>query len=335
MRPLFCLLILTFAGNVFGQTLPRLILSETPFLDSSPDLAAWRNQHPGEQLKNAAYDNEYESQGLWCAASVAEVTLPGGIRVSRKAFFYLPSAKPGEALPAREDKTLVRRCRLLALWYEAPNPADPPALAKSVSAELAAALGAPEEPPRFRRPDGDWGSGNWSPYWVWERPNGRIVLAVDSGGGQPVPDPNAEKRLLLIARASQAPRGLSSDWNGEAPKDQPSLKPCAFDDGNNNWQNGLINAAEKLLPGSSRKSSIHLAMARAYATKLILTYPGVYLNGANRPTDPDALRRNAIAQYRAFLEESPNAPEASSAWRETWRLLAGLPPSPIHFACTD
>jgi hypothetical protein len=76
-------------------------------------------------------------------------------------------------------------------------------------------------------------------------------------------------------------------------------------------------------------------MARAYAAKLTLTYPDIDLNGANTPTDPEALRGNAIAHFRAFIEENRAAPESAIAWRETWRLLAGLPPSPIHFACTD
>jgi hypothetical protein len=295
---------------------------------------------------------------------------------------------------------LVQQCRLLALWYEVHDPADPGDLAKSVSAELAVSLGSAEEPPRFKRTDGDWGSGNWNPYFVWERANRRVVLAVDPGGN--VPDPGAQTRLLVIARALRAPRGSSFDWMGGVPKGQPSLKeaavrvatqglprereaaavvladiaakrlmelgvgpsafrsraeridptgaagevarvahaesPCAFDDGSNNWQGGLIQFGEKLLrdfPESRWKSYIHLTMARAYAAKLLLTYPDIELNGANRPTDPEALRRNAIAHFRAFLEENRDAPESDVAWGEAWRLLAGLPPTPIHFACTD
>lgn len=316
------LLILTGAGNLFAQT-------EIPALDAAPDLARWRSTHPNERLKAAAYDNEYESQGLWCAASVAEVALPGGVKATRLAFFFAPTWKPGDALPARQDTGLVQRCRLLALWYEVHDPADPGGLVKSVAAQLAASLGSAEELPRFSsKKDGDWGSGNWDPYWLWESAYRRVVLAFDPGG----------KRLLVIARASAAPRGLSFDWMGEAPKGQPSLKPCAFDDGSNNWQGGLIQFGDKLLrdfPESHSKSYVHLTLARAYAARLILSYPDVDLNGANRPTDPETLRRNAIAHFRAFLAENRAAPETSSAWREAWRLLAGLPPSPIHFACTD
>jgi hypothetical protein len=398
------LLVLTGTGNLFAQTnaqesLAGLVLSETPALDAAPDLARWRSLHPNERLKPAAYDNEYESQGLWCAASVAEVALAGGVNATRLAFFYVPALKPEAALPARQDSGLVQRCRLLALWYEVHDPADPGGLAKSASTELAASLGAAEEPPGFKRID-DWGSGYWNPYFVWQRANRRVVLAFDQGGR--LPDPNARTRLLVIVRASSAPHGSSFDWMGQFPKGQPSFKeaavrvaaqglprereaaavvladitgkrltepgvgpsafrsraeridptgaageiarvahvesPCAFDDGRNNWQGGLIQFGEKLLrdfPASRWKSYVHLTMARAYAAKLILTYPDVDLNGANQPTDPETLRRNAIAHFRAFLEENREAPESGVARREAWRLLAGLPPSPNHFACTD
>ena len=357
VRRLLSLLILTAACNLPAQTiLPRslagLALSELAALRAAPDLAAWHNSHPNERLKNAAYDNEYESQGLWCAASVADFVLPGGIKVSRQAFFYLPSHKAADPLPGHQDPALVRQCRLLALWYEVKNPVNPAELSRSVSVDLGASLGPASAPPSFKRTDGDWGSGYWNPYEVWERENWRVVLAVDPGGPGPAPHGLA-KRLLVIARSSLAPRGLSFDWMGrEAPKGQPSLdgaaesthiarleNACSFDDGHNNWQSGMIRFGEKLLldfPVSRWKSYIHLTLARAYAVRLALTYPAVELNGATRPTtNPDTLRRDAIAHFRAFLEENRESPEANSAWRESWRLLAGLPPSPIHFACTD
>lgn len=251
--------------------------------------------------------------------------------------------------PAIGDASLLLQCRLVALWYEVDNPKGSGELAKTASADLGASLGSADEPPRSRRTDGDWGSGYWNPYWVWERANRRIVLAVDPGG--PIPTPGAHTRLLVIARASSAPRGLSFDWSGGAPKGQPSVEntvegpriarledPCSFDDGHNNWQPGLIGFGQQLLrdfPASRWTSYIHLTMARAYAAQLILSYPGVDLNGANKPADPESLRREAIANFRAFLEENKESPDARSAWREVWRLLAGLPPSPIHFACTD
>lgn len=346
------LLILAAACNLPAQTTPGslagLVLSETSALDSTPDLGSWRKLHPGENLKKAAYGLEYETQGLWCAASVADTALPGGIKVTRQAFFYIPPAKPTDPLPDHQDAGLTSQCRLLALWYEVNGPVDP-GFANSVSADFAASLGPAAEPPSFKRTDRDWGSGYWNPYWVWERPNRRVVLAVDPGSN--VPTPLAHRRLLVIARSSLAPRGLSFDWSGGAPKGQPPLqdaaeiarfarfeRPCAFEDGHNNWQPGLIRFGEKLLqdfPASPRRAFVHLTLARALAARLILTYPDVERSGANRPANPDALRRDAIIHFRAFLEGAPQSPEAGSAGREAWRLLAGLPPSPIHFGCTD
>jgi hypothetical protein len=354
MRPPVILLLLAAASNLPAQAIPpnslgEIVLSEKSALEAAPDFAAWRNSHPNERVKNAAYDNEYESQGLWCAASVADYTFPGGLKATRQAFFYAPAGKPGSLLPDHQDAELLRQCRLRALWYEVSNPADSAGLARSVSAELGVSFGAAAEPSRFQKRDFDWGSGNWNPYMVWDRANLRVVLAVDPGG--PIPDPRARTRLLVIARSSLAPRGISFDWMGEAPKGQPSLqgapeiasvarveKPCAFDDGNNNWQDGLIRFGEKLLrdfPASRWRSYVHLTMARTYANWLTLAYPGIDLDGATRPNNPDVLRREGIAHFRAFLDENPGSPEADSAWREAWRLLAGLPPSPIHFACTD
>jgi hypothetical protein len=153
----------------------------------------------------------------------------------------------------------------------------------------------------------------------------------------------AAKRLMELgvgpsAFRSRAERIDPTGAAGEVARVAHAESPCAFDDGSNNWQGGLIQFGEKLLrdfPESRWKSYIHLTMARAYAAKLLLTYPDMFLNGANRPTDPEALRRNAIAHFRAFLEENRDAPESDVAWGEAWRLLAGLPPTPIHFACTD
>jgi hypothetical protein len=355
-------LILTTTGILCAQTTPArslgdLVLSEIPALEAVPDLAAWRNSHPTEHLKNAAYDNEYETQGLWCASSAADFSLNDGLKVTRQAFFYVPVDKTSDPLPAHRDAILSRRCRLLALWYQVDNPVQSASLAQSVSADIGASLGSPDEPPRFKRTDGDWDSGDWTPYKVWANANRRVILAIDPG--LPGADAAAHTRLLVIARSSQAPRGLSFDWSGDAPKGQPPLNaglpvalpknaeitrvgraenPCSFDDGHNNWQPGLVRFGEKLLqdfPASRWAPYIHLTLARTYAASLLLTYPGIDLDGANKPGDPDALRRNAIAHFRAFLAGNRESPEAPSAWREAWRLLAGLPPSPIHFACTD
>ena len=102
-------LILTATGNLFAQaegpsSLPGLVLSEISAFDTAPNLAVWRNLHPNEPLKNADYDNEYETQGLWCAASVAEFAFPG-VKVTRQAFFYVPPESLAIHCPATKTQT--------------------------------------------------------------------------------------------------------------------------------------------------------------------------------------------------------------------------------------
>jgi hypothetical protein len=355
MRRLLFPLFLTACG-LTGQTTPphslaELALSDLAALNSSPDLAAWQKSHPNERLKNAAYDYEYEGQGLWCAASVADFALAGGINVTRQAFFYVPSETTGNPLPARLDTSLVRQCRLLAFWYEVKKPTNPAGLAETVAVEVGASLGSGEDPPTFKRKDSAWGSGTWTRYTVWDRGDHRVILGVDPYGSRGTPG-GADGRLLLISRSSRVPRVALLDWFGtETPKGQLPLdgsgesadvarleKPCSFDDGHNNWQIGEVRLGDRFLrdfPESRWKPYIHLTLARTYAAWLILTYPSVELMGASVPADPDRLRVGAISHFRAFLEENPESPEAHSAWREAWRMLAGLPPSPIHFGCTD
>ena len=162
--------------------------------------------------------------------------------------------------PATRTASLLQQCRLLALWYEVDNPVGPGELAKSVSSDLGASLGSADEPSQFKRTDGDWGSGYWSPYKVWERANRRIVLAVDPGG----PDPAYPARTHACS-SSLALRWPHVDYHststgGGVPEGQPSLKDaaegarvahfenaCSFDDGHNNWQGGQISFGEKLL----------------------------------------------------------------------------------------
>ena len=195
------MLVLTAASNLFAQgnppsSLGGLALSETSVLNSTPDLAVWRNLHPAERLKNAGYDNEYESQGLWCAASLAEFAF-AGVKGTREAFFYAPPSKPGDPLAGRQDPALPRQCRLLALWYQVDDPASPSELAKAVFADLSASLDRPRTRthPLTREPT--VGGGTLEPYKVWERGNLRIVLAVMS----------AASALLSNASASSPSMG--------------------------------------------------------------------------------------------------------------------------------
>lgn len=212
MRSLAPLLLLAAAFHLAGQSIAPhpwggLVLSEMSALEAAPDFAAWRKMHPEERVKNAAYSVEYESNGLWCADSIADYTFSGGVKAARHAFFYAPSGSLASSLPDHQDTGLVGQCRLFALWYEVRNPADSGKLVQAISSELSAALGAPSEPSGVQRRDGDWGSAYWSPYLRWERASSHIVVAVDPGGPAPISYPGALHRLLIIARSSQAPHG--------------------------------------------------------------------------------------------------------------------------------
>jgi hypothetical protein len=118
-------------------------------------------------------------------------------------------------------------------------------------------------------------------------------------------------------------------------------EPCSLK-GHGSWMDIVIAKGEKLLTGLAPGEWtpwLHYAIARAYAAKLAFTYPG------GDPEDPDSApaatppgwkqreRAEAIRYFRLFATEKPTAPEAVSAWYQGWRLLAGLPPPPLHFGC--
>jgi hypothetical protein len=62
-----------------------------------------------------------ENDQCWCARSAQRTILADGTPVLRYAYFYPPAAPPALALPPAEDPQLIReRCRLGAIWLEAP-----------------------------------------------------------------------------------------------------------------------------------------------------------------------------------------------------------------------
>ena len=105
------------------------------------------------------------------------------------------------------------------------------------------------------------------------------------------------------------------------------------------WRDARIPYGEELLrdfPSSEWTPWVHYVLARTHAAKLMLSYPDSD-EGQSIPTSgPEAarLRQAAIHHFRAFLDAKLDAPEAVAfAWQEAWRLLAGLPPTPINFLC--
>lgn len=117
-------------------------------------------------------------------------------------------------------------------------------------------------------------------------------------------------------------------------------EPCSLE-GRGSWMDDVIATGQKLLaalaPGE-RTPWLHYAMARAHSARLAYSYPG----GFPDPEDSGAVtppggrqraRAQAIKYFRLFAAEKPTAREAVWAWYQGWRLLAGLPPPPLHFEC--
>ena len=114
--------------------------------------------------------------------------------------------------------------------------------------------------------------------------------------------------------------------------------PCSLK-GARPWPDLLIEKGEKLLgefPPDQWTPWVHFAVARAHAVKLSFAYPDHPPEDGNFPLTRAAMERErhaAVEHFERFIEQKPDAPESVFAWQEAWRLLAGLPPSQIHFGC--
>ena len=335
-------------------SLSGLVKSDIPALEAHPTLAAWQKTHASEKHVDPSYERiEYETQGLWCAGSQASFTLSNGIVANRVALFYIPSEVV--PLPAKVDKTLVSRCELLSFWYQVDHPPAPVEFTSAVTQELGAAWGPPEVAERFSKLRRGWGWGNWDPFFNFQREKERVVVAFDRQGLPQVP-PRESPRVMVVARSAQLPTDspISDISFGYTPRGQPVPgknpvgaaariarleKPCSFE-GKSDWRVGLIAFGEQMLrdyPNTLWTPWVHLILGRTYAAKLMLTYPNGDMGASpNRGSlDPVQLRDAAIEHLREFLRQRPATEDAKYAASEAWKLLAGLPPTPIHFGCYD
>lgn len=115
-------------------------------------------------------------------------------------------------------------------------------------------------------------------------------------------------------------------------------EPCSLR-GQHPWPDLVIEKSERLLsefPADQWTPWIHFAAAGAHATKLSFAYSGGDPEGGIAPLTPAAMRQQrkaAIENFEDFIRARTDTPESVFAWQEAWRLLAGLPPSQIHFGC--
>ncbi len=130
------------------------------------------------------------------------------------------------------------------------------------------------------------------------------------------------------------PKGLGGELAGLLSL----ADPCSLK-GDHSWPDLLTAKGERLLsafPADRWTPWIEYLMARAHAAKLSFAYPGGDPEGEPAALTPDAMRHEreaAIQSFRRFLQARPDTAESLFAWQEDWRLLAGLPPSALHFGC--
>src|SRR5271157_1110305 len=125
---------------------------------------------------------------------------------------------------------------------------------------------------------------------------------------------------------------------GELPGLASLADPCSLK-GARPWPDLLVEKGERMLsefPPDQWTPWVHFAIARAHAVRLSFSYPGgdpdeegIHLTRAAMPRE----RHVAVEHFERFIEQKPDVPESVFAWQEAWRLLAGLPPSRIHFGC--
>lgn len=97
-------------------------------------------------------------------------------------------------------------------------------------------------------------------------------------------------------------------------------------------------SAERLLqtPGDSvERTELHRLAGDGYSDIVALA-AGVgreYADSAAYTGAAPEARRKAIAHYRRAIVLAPRAAETRDTWLKAWRLLAGLPPTTVHFFC--
>ncbi|HXJ44971.1 MAG TPA: hypothetical protein VNH18_37125, partial [Bryobacteraceae bacterium] len=82
---------------------------------------------------------------------------------------------------------------------------------------------------------------------------------------------------------------------------------------------------------------MRLAVAWAHDVKLLYSMPpgeaDIETVHPLRAAQTRQERSAAVAGFARFIREQPDSADAVPAWQEAWRLMAELPPSPIHFGC--
>lgn len=149
-----------------------------------------------------------------------------------------------------------------------------------------------------------------------------------------------EGNLLREAHVTD-PTGVAGQLAFLTQLEQGFIEPACGGDLAGEHFRRVIRDGERFLAqitDSAWRARAHLAVADAYRD-IVAVSEGIAWSGPDpahyRPEAPRA-RERAVAHYRAFLALEPAAGALASpwqAWREAWRLLAGLTPAATRFVC--
>jgi hypothetical protein len=102
----------------------------------------------------------------------------------------------------------------------------------------------------------------------------------------------------------------------------------------------VIQQGESLLAGaralpSATLSSLHFMVGDAYATIVWLakTTDSGYHDPKKYQPMAESARAKALEHYRAAFRLERGTARAQKAWKEAWRLAAGLPPTSGRYFC--
>jgi sugar lactone lactonase YvrE len=164
---------------------------------------------------------------------------------------------------------------------------------------------------------------------------GARYLFLPIGGGYAY-----EGNLLREAHVTN-PTGVAGQLAFLTQLEQGFIEPACGGDLAGEHFRRVIRDGERFLPqitDSAWRARAHLAVADAYRD-IVAVSEGMVWSGPDpsqyRAEAPRA-RERAVAHYRVFLALEPAAGAVVSpwqAWREAWRLLAGLVPAATRFVC--
>ena len=335
--------------------------ASTPFADSvsaavsllrsGMTLGAWIAAHPGDSIKLFDLPNlqpNFYSQrpflfGDWCARAIRHGP------ITALAYFYPPMFAPGADLPPSQPDAhqRVRRAGCALGLVLLVSPESDSSRGKAAAADLLRSL-------QQRLGNAAVGAGGLSPAWTgtlaWQagdlgfavafsRDSGAELQAEDEGGPETLVRYGDDQRGLVAVVYRLRPGGGIGDWefgtldeDDRQPEHPNAASPDSLFSARVEHPGGRCVRADSVIaqvgrylatrPAPVMQARAHLVLARVYADRLL------------GPTPRNAAER-AAEHYREALRLGRGTPLESVAWREGWRVSAGLLSVRLRFYCSS